>query len=245
MESIEQRESRGPHKEAAMESWANPRIDPHDLFTSGPPIEALGRGAISDIHLFRSTTPEDSPMSNRGGIYGSNTEEFEGPGLEIGIDTFDDSWTPFRLSGTYKLFSRSSFDVTSGKFNDDIKLVNPPPWDDTDTTASTKPVSLDSPFYSTQSENKLPGEQPLSARRLPSVRPPSTCTSVSSMPLSASVLNQHQSDLYSGSEAQYTSSIEFQNQVTEPTLSSDPTSCPKTMRRASRPRVKTGCINCR
>jgi hypothetical protein len=243
MDSIEQREGRGPHKEAAMEYWANARIDPRDLFGSSPPIEALGGGAISDIHQFRSTTPEDSPTSNRGGISGPNTENFELSGLEIDINTFDDSWTPFRLPGTYKLLS--SLHVGSEKVNDDLKLVNSPPWDNIDKTASTKPVSLDSSFYSTQYENKLPGELPLSTQSLPSARTPSTCTSVSSMSLSVSVLNKHQSDLYSGSEAQHNSSINSQSQVTGPTLFSDPTSFLNTTRRTRRPKVKTGCINCK
>jgi hypothetical protein len=240
MDSIEQREGRVPHKEAATESWANARIDSHDLFASCPPIEALGGGAISDTHLFRSTNPEDSPMSNRGGISGPNTENFELSGLEIDINTFDDSWTPFRLPGTYKLLS--SFHVGSEKVNNNL---NSPPWDNIDKTASTKPVSLDSSFYSTQYENKLPGELPLSTQSLPSARPPSTCTSVSSMPLSASVLNKHQSDLYSGSEAQHTSSVNSQSQVTESASSSDPISCPKARPRASKPKLKTGCINCK
>ena len=243
MDSIEQREGRGPQKEAAMEFWANARIGPRNLFASCPPIEALGGGAISDIHQFRSTTPENSPTSNRSGIFGPNTENFELSGLEIDINTFDDSWTPYRLPGTYKLLS--SFHVGSEKVNDDLKLVNSPPWDNIDKTASTKPVSLDSSFYSTQYENKLPGELPLSTRSLPSARPPSTCTSVSSMPLSPLVLNQHQSDLYSGSESQHTSSIKFQSQVTGPASSSDPTSCPKARPRASKPKLKTGCTNCK
>jgi hypothetical protein len=243
MESIQQRDSQWRQEEAAMEPWANARIDPHDLFPSYPPIEALGGGAISDIHQFRSTTPEDSPTSNRGGISGANTENFELSGLEIDINTFDDSWTPFRLPGTYKLLG--SFNVGSEKVNEDVKLVNSPPWDNIDKRASTKPVSLDSSFYSTQYENKLPGELPLSTWSLPSARPPSTCTSVSSMPLSALVLNQHESDLYSGSEAQHTSSIKFQSQVTGPASSSDPTSCPKARPRASKPKLKTGCINCK
>jgi hypothetical protein len=93
-----------------------------------------------------------------------------------------------------------SFNVGSEKVNEDLKLVNSPPWDNIDKRSSTKPVSLDSSFYSTQYENKLPGELPLSTWSLPSARPPSTCTFVSSMPLSALVLNQHESDLYSGSD---------------------------------------------
>jgi hypothetical protein len=60
MDSIEQREGRGPHKEAAMESWANARIDPRDLFASYPPIEALG--ASNNTTASIATQTEDSPQ---------------------------------------------------------------------------------------------------------------------------------------------------------------------------------------
>jgi hypothetical protein len=159
--------------------------------------------------------------------------------------TSDDSWTPLRLPGACAL-GVGNFHLASGKINDDLKPVHSPPWSaNIGTTAFTQPGSLDSSFYYTQDENKMLVEHPLSTRRVPSVRPPSTCTSVSSTPLSASVLNQHQSDLYSGSEAQQASSVNFQSQVTGPASSSDPTSCPKARPRASGPRVKAACTTCK
>jgi hypothetical protein len=89
MEPIQQRDSQWRQEEAAMEPWTNARIDPHDLFPSYPRVEAMCGGLFSDMHIYRSTTPEDSPMSSRGGLSEPNSEIFEGVGLEIGFNTFD------------------------------------------------------------------------------------------------------------------------------------------------------------
>lgn len=244
MEFVEQRESRRPHEEAVVDPLANARFGPHDLFALYPPLEATGGGEISDINVYRSTTPDDSPLSSKDGLSELNSEILEGVELDVDVDIFDDNWTPFGPPATYELFDASSFHVAGGKVNDDLKLVNSPPREvEMDRIAFAKPVSF-LQFYSTQREQKLQGKQPLSDSTLPLISQPFTFTSTPSMALTASVLNRHQSDLNSSSKAQHTSSPIFRSQVTGLTPS-DSTSWPKTRRRASKPRIKTGCISCK
>jgi hypothetical protein len=213
METAEQRERRGPHEEAVMDPWAQAHFFPHDLFEGYPPLEAMGGGAISDMNLYRSITPEVSPMSSNDGLSGPN--RLDRVMLDIGVDIVDDSWTPFGSFGTNELFDASSLDAAGGKVNDDLKLVNSPP----------REVEID-PTLSF-------GSQPF------------TVISVPSMALTKSMLYQHQSDLNFSSKAQHTPSLIFRSQVTGLTPSSNSTSLPKPRRRASRPKIETGCNNCK
>jgi hypothetical protein len=197
------------------------------------------------MSVYRSTTSDFSPLSSKDGLSELNSEIVEGAVLDIDVDIFDDNWTPFGPPGTYELFDASSFHIAGEKVNDDLKLVNSPPMEvEIDRTAFAKSASF-LQCYSKPCEDKLQGEQPLSDSTLPLESQPFTFTSAPSMALTASVLNQHQSDLNSSPKAQHTSSPVFRSQVTGLTPSSDSTSWPKTRRRASRPRTKTGCNNCK
>lgn len=244
MEPVEQREGRKPHEEAIVDPLANARFGPHNLFAFYPPLEATGGGEISDRNVYRSTTPYVSQWSRKDELYEPNSEILEGVMLDIGFDIFDDNWTPFGPPDTYELPNVNSFHFAGGKVNDDLKLVNSPPREvEMDSTAFAKPASL-LQFYSTQREDKLQGEQPLSDSTLPLESQPFTFTSTPSMALTASVLNRHQSDLNSSSKAQHTSSPIFRSQGTGLTPS-ECTSWRKPRQRATRPRIKTGCNNCK
>jgi hypothetical protein len=245
MEKVEQRESRRPHEEAVVDPLANARFYPHDLIAFYPPLEATGGGEISDMNVYRSTTPDFSPSSSKDGLSEPYIEIFERIGLDIDVDIYDDNWTPFGASETYELFDASSFPVAGGKVNDDLKLVNSSAGEvEIDRAAFAKPASFFQ-CYSTQSEEKLQGEQPLPDSTRPFEPQPFTFTSTPSRALTASVLNQHQSDLNSSSKAQHTSSLIFRSEVTGLTPSSNSTSRPTTRRRAIRPMIKTGCNNCK
>lgn len=146
-----------PQEIAVMDPWANATIDPHDLLQSFQSFETGAGGAISDLNVYRSITPNDTPESSKDGVSEPNSDISEGVGLDINVDIFDDSWMPFGPGETDGLFGMNSFNVNSGDdltmFDDDQQMVNLQSWEDmVDTSAFDKPFSLDTSFYSMQAE---------------------------------------------------------------------------------------------
>jgi hypothetical protein len=142
---------------AIMDPWANATIDPHDLLQSFQPFESGAAGAISDVNVYRSITPNDTPESSKDGVSEPNSDISEGVALDINMEIFDDNWMPFGPGETDGLFDMNSFNV-SGKedltmFDDDQQMVNFQSWDDmVDTSAFDKPFSFDTSFYSMQAD---------------------------------------------------------------------------------------------
>ena len=95
---------------AAIDHWANATIDPHDLFHNFQGFESGAGGAISDMHVYRSITPHDTPESSKDGISEPNSDISEGVGLDINLDIFDGNWMPFGPSDT-DLLDLSSFNM--------------------------------------------------------------------------------------------------------------------------------------
>ncbi len=133
--------------------WANATVDPHDLFQAFQPFETGAGGAISDMNVYRSITPNDTPESSKDGVSEPNSDVSEGVGLDITLDMFDDKWMPFGLSDTEGLFDLSGFNFNSDE--DLVMLDNDPPsinyssWDDMiDPSALDKPFSFDTSLYS-------------------------------------------------------------------------------------------------
>lgn len=146
-----------PQDITVMDPWANATIDPHDLLQSFQPFETGANGAISDLNVYRSITPNDTPESSKDGVSEPNSDISEGVGLDINVDVFDENWIPFGPSETDALFDMSSFNVNSvddlTMFDDDQQVVNFQSWDDMmDTSAFDKPFSLDTSFYSMQAD---------------------------------------------------------------------------------------------
>lgn len=140
-----------------MVPWANATIDPHELLQSFQPFETGAGGAISDLNVYRSITPNDTPESSKDGVSEPNSDISEGVGLDMTIDVFDDSRMPFGLSEFDGLFDMNSFNVNSvddlTMFDDDQQMVNVQAWDDLmDISALDKPFSFDNSLYSMQAD---------------------------------------------------------------------------------------------
>lgn len=138
---------------AIMDPWANATIDPQDLQQNFQQFETGAGGAISDINVYRSITPNDTPESSKDGVSEPNSDISEGVNLEINVDIFDDSWMPFGASETEALFDMNSFNFNIGDeltmFEDDQQMVNFQSWDDmVDTSAFDKSFSFDTSLYS-------------------------------------------------------------------------------------------------
>jgi hypothetical protein len=156
-DSSKQRESQAPLETVVMDPWANATIDPHDLLQSFLPFETGAGGAISDLTVYRSITPNDTPESSKDGVSEPNSDISEGVGLDVNIEIFDDAWMPFGPSETDGLFDMNSFNASSGEdlmmFDDDQPMINFQSWDDmVDTSAFDKPFSIDTSHYSMQAD---------------------------------------------------------------------------------------------
>jgi hypothetical protein len=146
-----------PQETTILVPWANATIDPHDLLHSFQPFETGASGAISDLNVYRSITPNDTPESSKDGVSEPNSDISEGVGLDINIDGFDDSWMPFGPSETDGLFDMNSFNANSvddlTMFDDDQQMANLQAWDDMmDISALDKPFSFDNSLYSMQAD---------------------------------------------------------------------------------------------
>lgn len=137
--------------------WANSTLDPNDLLSSFAQFETGAGGAISDMGVYRSITPNDTPESSKDGVSEPNSDISEGVGLEISMDVIDDSWNPFGTGDTDNLLDMNGFNVGSG--NDDINMFDDEPptinyqWEDMiDQTAFDKPFVFDTSGYSMKAD---------------------------------------------------------------------------------------------
>ncbi|KAL2074468.1 hypothetical protein VTL71DRAFT_8246 [Oculimacula yallundae] len=134
--------------------WANSTIDPHDLFQSFQPLESGAGGAISDMNVYRSITPNDTPESSKDGISEPNSDITDGVNLDISLDIFDDKWNPFGPGESDGLFDLSGFDFNTEQEDLAMFDVNPPAvnyqnWDDmVDPSVLDKPFSFDTSMFS-------------------------------------------------------------------------------------------------
>ena len=134
----------------ALDPWADATIDPHDLFQSFQGFESGAGGAISDINVYRSITPNDTPESSKDGLSEPNSDISEGVGLDINLDIFDDTWQPFGPSDAD--LNMSSFDVNGEDdllmFEDDKLPLNFGSWDDIELPNFDNPFIFDNSMYS-------------------------------------------------------------------------------------------------
>lgn len=150
------RQSQAPKEVVVEDPWANATIDPHDLLQAFQPFESGAGGAISDVNVYRSITPNESPESSKDGNSEPNSDISDGVGLDISLDIFDDSWQPFGPSEVDTLFDMNNFNVAPDSNMEDMKMfdeqqpaLNFASWDDmVDTSAFDKPFVFDPSFYS-------------------------------------------------------------------------------------------------
>ncbi|KAH8658773.1 hypothetical protein BGZ60DRAFT_126893 [Tricladium varicosporioides] len=134
--------------------WANATIDPHDLFQAFKTFESGAGGAISDINVYRSITPNDTPESSKDGVSEPNSDISEGVALDVQLDIFDDNWMPFGPSEVGTSFDISNFDIPKEEdigmsmFDEEQPAINFQ-WDDMlDQAAFDKPFNFDTSLYS-------------------------------------------------------------------------------------------------
>jgi hypothetical protein len=135
-----------------MDGFAN-YIDPQSLFANVPGIDVAANGVISDMGLYRSLTPNDTPESSKdSGSSEPNSDISEGAGLDIDLD-----WQPL---DTDLLLDLGSFNIenlehveSSGADIDEALLgeamaaqATMPSWDDMMADPS-KPFAFDDSLY--------------------------------------------------------------------------------------------------
>jgi hypothetical protein len=156
-DASKQHPTQPPKAEVVEDLWVNATIDPHDLFQAFQPFEAGAGGAISDMNVYRSITPNDTPESSKDGVSEPNSDISDGVGLDISLDIFDDKWMPFGPSHLDTIFDNNNFnnandngnmgDVTM--FDEEQPTVNYGAWDDmVDQSAFDKPFTFDTSLYS-------------------------------------------------------------------------------------------------
>ena len=74
--------------------WAENTLDPLAIFQNIAP-ESRALGAISDMSVYQSITPNDKPESSKYGISEPNSNVSDGVALDINLDIFGDKWLPF------------------------------------------------------------------------------------------------------------------------------------------------------
>jgi len=90
-----QGEASYPALATAEDLWANASINPQDLLHNFQGLETGAGGAISDMSIYRSITPNDTPESSKDGNSEPNSDITEGLDLNINLDIFDSDWVPY------------------------------------------------------------------------------------------------------------------------------------------------------
>ncbi|TVY57675.1 hypothetical protein LCER1_G004184 [Lachnellula cervina] len=161
-DASKQQSNQHPKEVVVEDPWANATIDPHDLFQAFQPFESGAGGAISDMNVYRSITPNDTPESSKDGLSEPNSDISDGVGLDISLDIFDDKWQPFGPSEIDGLFdmNMNNFDVNAdglkmfdADLSADIEQQQPAmgfgSWEDmVDTAAFDRPFVFDASLYS-------------------------------------------------------------------------------------------------
>lgn len=144
---------KGSSKQPGQESdpWADHTIDPLSIFQNVAP-ESGALGAISDMTVYRSITPNDTPESSKDGLTEPNSDVSEGVGLDINLDIFDENWQPFGSDADF-LADMTGFNNKPSE--PDVVMLDEDPamvfasWDDmVDPAAFDKPFQFDNSLFS-------------------------------------------------------------------------------------------------
>jgi hypothetical protein len=137
-------------EEAAFDPWANTTIDPNDLFLAFQGFESGAGGAISDMNVYRSISPNDTPESSKDGVSEPNSDISEGVGLDISLEiNFDDNWKPFGPSDIDWMNNNFCFDGEEDllMFEDDQPVRISQTWDDVEVPDFSKPFTFDNSMF--------------------------------------------------------------------------------------------------
>jgi hypothetical protein len=96
--------------------WANSSVNPQDLLHNFQKFEAGAGGAISNMDVYRSITPNDTPESSKDGLSEPNSDITEGMDLNIDLQSneFDVNWMPFGASVADDLLGFGEISVGGG-----------------------------------------------------------------------------------------------------------------------------------
>lgn len=144
-------ESKGDAQDSsvAFDPWASTTIDPNELVQSFKQFETGASGAISDMNVYRSLTPNDTPESSKDGLSEPNSDLSDGVGLDINLDLFDDQWMPFGPTYADALVDVNLMKNMDTTLTMEDKLDNPIAWDDLlESEAFDKPFVMDTTLFS-------------------------------------------------------------------------------------------------
>jgi hypothetical protein len=166
--------------------WANATIDPHELFQSFQAFESGAGGDISNMNVYRSITPNDTPESSKSGVSEPNGDISEGVvhdlDLDLFLNLFDDNLVPFVPSEVGTSYDTSSSNLL---MEEDISMsmleYKEPPlnlhWDEDRVgqaacqAAFYKPFNFDTSLYSTNAALPLQARRHNESRLPPVSRP--------------------------------------------------------------------------
>lgn len=132
-----------PQVQLLDDPWAGSTIDPQNLFTQFNFDPAAG-GVISDLSLYRSVTPNDTPESSKdSGVSEPNSDISEGAALEIDMN--------YQFGETGLLLDMDSFNI-EGSIDPEALMMNDPSFSNVPPLDYNmdfdKPFSFDMSLYS-------------------------------------------------------------------------------------------------
>jgi hypothetical protein len=133
--------------------WADAAVNPQDLVHNFQSSETGAGGAISDMNVYRSITPNDTPESSKdSGVSEPTSDISEGVDLSIGLELFDSDWQAFGVGDADNLLAFVNPDEDmGGMFNDDNSQYVP--WSDyMDQSMFDKGFTLDTSMFSLNTE---------------------------------------------------------------------------------------------
>ncbi|KAG9248100.1 hypothetical protein BJ878DRAFT_93905 [Calycina marina] len=102
-----------PQEAGGGNPWANTIVDQQDLVSTFKHLESMVGGGISDMNVYRSITPNESPESNATATT-ETSDISDGVALDINLNfDFDDNWQPFRGSESCGVADLNNFDFGS------------------------------------------------------------------------------------------------------------------------------------
>jgi len=131
--------------------WANSTINPYDISQNFAVFESGASGAISDMNVYRSITPNDTPESSKDGLSEPNSDVSDGVGLDINLEIFDENWQPFKSDADF-LADMNGFNV-NGEHDllmlEEDQTMNLQSWDDlVDPTMFDKQFHFENSLFS-------------------------------------------------------------------------------------------------
>ncbi|KAI0455544.1 hypothetical protein F5B21DRAFT_193129 [Xylaria acuta] len=117
-------------------------IDPQELLSAVTGLEMGGNGAILDMNVYRSLTPNDTPESSKDSAASElNSDVSEGVALNVTLDMGFGTWDPFALGHEAPTLDLENYDNMPAVPYPDFS------WDEVNPDFD-KPFTLDTSFFS-------------------------------------------------------------------------------------------------